>query len=426
MSHSGDTAAPFWDRHASIDDWRGLGDLVGLAIERLTDPVEGMHHAIADRGLRLAGSAAAPLGRGYRAFTAGVYGSVRLTGSMLASAVGIGAAAAGSHRQVPRLWNSPGGSGIRSIANAVWGDELERRRSPLSITTGLRNGAGEPISANSVSLARAFPQPTTRLAVLLHGLGETERCWLRETSDDGTVNGLGDLLEASSFTPLLVRYNSGRHVSDSGVDLAALLEEIVECWPVAVEELALVGSSMGGLVVRAAIHAGQAAGHRWAGLARNVVTIGAPHLGAPLEKGAHLMTRGLRLAATTRPLGEFIDSRSAGVKDLRFGAIREEDWNGADTDSLLGGGFDDMPLPEGVEQHFVAAVVTADPAHPLGLLVGDLMVRVGSGTGRGPRRRIEASNVRVLGGRHHFRLLHDRDVHHQVRDWLTASAAGAS
>jgi hypothetical protein len=85
-----------------------------------------------------------------------------------------------------------------------------------------------------------------------------------------------------------------------------------------------------------------------------------------------------------------------------------------------------MPLPEGVEQHFVAAVVTADPAHPLGLLVGDLMVRVGSGTGRGPRRRIEASNVRVLGGRHHFRLLHDRDVHHQVRDWLTASAAGAS
>jgi hypothetical protein len=423
MSHSGEAPSPFRDQQASVDDWRGLGDLFGLSVERLIQPVEGMHRAIADRWLRLAGPAAAPLGRGYHAFATGVYGSVRLTGSVLASAVGIGAVAAGGHRQLPRLWSSPRGSGIRSIANAVWGDELERRRSPLSITAGLRNAAGESISVDSFSLARAFPQPTTRLAVLLHGLGETERCWLRETAAAGTVNGLGDVLEASSFTPLLARYNSGRRVSDSGADLAALLEEIVSYWPVAVEEVALVGSSMGGLVVRAAIHAGRAAGHSWVGLARNVVTIGAPHLGAPLEKGAHLITRGLRLTATTRPLGAFVNSRSAGVKDLRFGAIREEDWNGADPDSLLGAGFDDMPLPEGVEQHFVAAVVTADPTHSVGLLVGDLMVRVGSGTGRGRRRRIEANNVRVLGGCHHFRLLHDPDVHRQVQEWLTAGAS---
>lgn len=421
MSHSGEATSPSRDHQASIDDWRGLGDLVRLAIERLTDPVEGMHRAIADRWLGLAGPATAPLRQGHRAFAAGLYGSVRLTGSVVASVLGVGAAAAGKRHQMPRLWNSPRGTGIQSITNAVWGDELERCRSALSITTGLRNAGGEPISAGPVSLAGAFPQPTTRLAVLLHGLGETERCWMRETADGGIANGLGDVLETASFTPLLVRYNSGRHVSDSGAALASLLEKVVAGWPAPVEEVALVGSSMGGLVVRAAIHAGRSAGHRWVDLARNVVTIGAPHLGAPLEKGAHLISRGLGLAAESRPLGAFIDSRSAGVKDLRFGAIREEDWNEANPDALLTSPVHDVPLPQSVEQYFVAAVVTSEPTHPVGVFIGDLMVRVGSAIGRGPRRQVMARDVRVLGGRHHFRLLNDPVVHEQVRDWLAGS-----
>ena len=115
-----------------------------------------------------------------------------------------------------------------------------------------------------------------------------------------------------------------------------------------------------------------------------------------------------------RPLGEFLNHRSAGNKDLRFGAIVEDDWSEGDLDGLLTDPVRDLPLPEGVERHFVAGVVTSEPTHPLGALVGDLIVRVGSGTGRGRRRRVEATDVLVVGGKGHPDLVHDLTVHQQV------------
>ena len=134
MSHSGEANPPSGNEQRIGDDWWGLGDLLVLAMERLTAPVEGMHRVIADRWLGLAGPGAAPVRRAYQAFTARVYGSVRLTGSALGTAVGLGAAAAGGRNGLGPLWRSSRGSGIRAAVNALWGDELERR--------GLREAQG--------------------------------------------------------------------------------------------------------------------------------------------------------------------------------------------------------------------------------------------------------------------------------------------
>ncbi len=419
---SGEFGSASERNQAAADDWSGLGDLLALATERLTAPVEGMHHAIADRWFGLAGPKAALPRTAYHGFTAGVYRSVRMTGSALGTAVGLGAAAVGSRKGLRPLWRLSPGSGIQAVVNALWGDELEHRRSPLRIELSLRGAHGEPIGTDPVAFGEAFPDPTPRLVVLLHGLGRTERCWLEQTAKGGTPVGFSEMLTAGAFTPLLVRYNTGRHVSDNGDALAALLEEVMQSWPMPVEDVSLVGHSMGGLVARSAIHAGRAAGHRWASTARHVVTLGSPHLGAPLEKGVNLISWGMGFAPESIPLGRFLDQRSAGIKDLRFGAIREDDWEGADPDALLDDGVDDVPLPEGVRQHFVAGIITAEPTHPIGVLVGDLIIRVGSGTGRGRRRRIDAADVRVFAGRGHVDLLHDPVVHDQVREWLSTKA----
>jgi hypothetical protein len=154
-------------------------------------------------------------------------------------------------------------------------------------------------------------------------------------------------------------------------------------------------------------------------MVRHLITLGSPHLGAPLEKGANLISRSLGLVPVTRPLGEFLDHRSAGIKDLRFGAIRKDDWNRADSGALLDDIVGDAPPPVGVVQHFVAGVITAEPTHPVGVLVGDLIVRTDSGTGRGRHRRVEATDIRVIAGRRHFDLPHDPAVHAQVREWLS-------
>lgn len=406
----------------AVDDWRDLGDLVALATERVTAPVQGIHEAIARRWFGMAGRRAANAHEAYLALMAGVYRSVRLTGTALGAAVGLGAATAARRKPLRPLWRSRAVGSIQAVGNAVWGDELECRRADPRTELNLRSSTGEPIGAECVALEQGFPHPSARIVVLLHGLGETERCWQGRTASGVAATGLAEVLEADSFTPLLIRYNSGRHVSDNGDALAALIDQVVDCWPVAVEDISLLGNSMGGLVARSAVHAGRSAGHSWTYLTSHLITLGSPHLGAPLEKFANLIAWGLRLAPESRPLGEFLNHRSAGIKDLRFGAIRDEDWSREDPDALLSDSVGDTRLPDHVDQHFVAGVITSVPTHPVGVLLGDLIVRAGSGTGRGRRRRIEVADVRVIGGRRHSDLLHDPAVHEQVRDWLRTKA----
>jgi len=413
-----ESVAAAQDGESPADHWRGLGELIDLATERLTAPVEGVHHAIAGRWFGLAGATAVPIHRAYEMSTGLGYGSVRTAGSLLGAALGVSADATGE--RFGPLFRSPVGSGIRAVANAVWGDELERRESRLRLQLELRDETGMPIVPDSGGLARAYPSATGRLVVLLHGWGETEVCWQRTDSSESD-SALGRVLEADGLTPLSVRYNTGRHVSDNGEALAIVLEEAVRHWPVPVEQVAVVGHSMGGLVARSAISAGRDGDHRWARTVRHVVTLGAPHLGLPIEKGLNALAWGLKMVPESRPIGEFLDQRSVGIKDLRFGSVAEDDWLGFDPDALLRDVVGEVPPSEGVDHHFVAAAVTSDPAHPIGLLLGDLVVRTGSGTGRGARRSIDATNVRVLGGRRHPHLVSDPAVHQQILDWIAST-----
>jgi pimeloyl-ACP methyl ester carboxylesterase len=220
----------------------------------------------------------------------------------------------------------------------------------------------------------------------------------------------------------MVRYNTGRHISDNGIELARILENLWSAWPVPIESVALVGHSMGGLVVRGACQVGSAADHDWVNALEHVVTVATPHLGAPLEKAAHIVSWGLRTTPESSPLAEFLDARSVGIKDLRFGVIAEQDGSETESNVLFQDSPTDLPPLPGVDHHFVAAVVTANPGHPMGAMIGDLMVRAGSGTGRGRRRRIEATDTQVLGGRRHFDLLHDSGIQDQILEWLGIGA----
>ena len=46
--------------------------------------------------------------------------------------------------------------------------------------------------------------------------------------------------------------NTGLPIAENGVAMAALLDRLVTAWPTDVRRIALVGHSMGGLVMRAA------------------------------------------------------------------------------------------------------------------------------------------------------------------------------
>jgi triacylglycerol esterase/lipase EstA (alpha/beta hydrolase family) len=272
----------------------------------------------------------------------------------------------------------------------VWGDELERRGSAMAIGMDVRDSSGSAVDLDPSSLAEAFPGASGRLILLLHGLGQTERCF----SPSDTAPGVTEVLASSSFTPVLVRYNTGRTVAVNGRDLSALLEDMISAWPVPVTEVALVGYSMGGLVARAAIASGRSNADSWTDFVRHLITIATPHAGSPIEKSAEVASRALMLASQTRPLGGFVAQRSAGIRDLQTGA----------------------GLPAvfaGVDHLVIASVMTASISHPIGSLVGDLVVRPGSATGGG---RVVADDRVLIGGRRHHDILADPSIPQRILD----------
>lgn len=366
---------------------RPWGELVALTVDRVGTAVEGMHKAIARPWFRLAGPAEPQLRRTYETVTSAVYGSIRTIArgaGRLSDAARVDSTAVPTHRS----------DSVQAFANAVWGDELARRGSSMAIGMAVRDRSGAAVPLDPASLTATFSDASGRLVVLVHGLGQTERCFF---SSEGAA-GLADALASSGFTPVAVRYNSGDAIADNGDALARLLDEVVEHWPVLVTEIVLVGYSMGGLVAQAAVASGRTGAARWIDTARHVVTIAAPHLGSPIEKAVEVAARSLMVAPQTKPLSEFLAHRSVGIRDLRSGMVL-------------------AAASDGIDHHLIGAVITKDASHPVGSVVGDLIVRPASATAP----HLAARNRHLIGGRRHFDILHEPAVAATILDWITAA-----
>ena len=254
-------------------------------------------------------------------------------------------------------------------------------------------------------IAGSFPDGMPRIAVFVHGLFETEFAWGRDSYGERLARDPG-------FTPLYVRYNTGRRVSENGASLAALLDELLAGWPVEIEQIALIGHSMGGLVARSACHYGGG----WTRHVRHVVSLGTPHAGAPLEEAVHVAAAALHALPESRPLARLLRRRSGGIRDLRRGSLVDADWRDRDPDALRAAACEEVPLLDGARHCFVAATVTADPHHPLGRLLGDWLVLEPSASARAQERF-------HLGGAHHLALLDHPRVYEQLKRWLASPGA---
>lgn len=378
--------------------------------------VEGVHGGVAGRAFRFIGPIAQPTRAVHDGVTRTIYGALR------AAAAGLGrGVAAAAALTVPDstqdLSRTARGANLVGAVNGIVGDRLAVEESGAAVRMAVRQ-AGRDLSLEPDALAAAYPGATGKVALFLHGLCGSEHSW---TPPGRPELAFGERMRTDlGYTPVLVRYNSGLHVSVNGRALAALLDELVANWPVEVAELVLIGHSMGGLLARSACHYGRLQRAGWVGRVRHVICLGTPHLGAPLEKAVNAATSGLSLLAETKSLATFLNRRSAGIKDLRFGAVVDEDWLHRDPDAFLQDHTIPVPLLETARHHALAATVTADRGHPAARLLGDLLVRVPSATGQGTRRTLpfELEPDHHVGGIHHLRLLHHPDVYERIRSRL--------
>jgi pimeloyl-ACP methyl ester carboxylesterase len=405
------------------EETRALGALAARGAGALTDLVRGTHEAIAERSFGAA-PASSLARRGHDAISALSYASARVLSAGLLRAGG--AAAATATRERTSLADTRAGAVWLGALNGAFGDQLEQRGDPLAIETGLRH-EGRPVRMEPRRLAAQFPHATEKLAVFIHGLCETERAWWRGVDPDLGTRTYGARLQHDlGYTPLYVRYNSGAHISTNGRRLAELLQELVESWPVEVEEIMLVGHSMGGLVARSAGRAAIDGGTPWVELVHDVFYLGSPHGGADLEKGANLAAWALNALPESRGLARSLNARSAGIKDLRFGYLLDADWEGRDPDERLRSRRGDVPFMDTATHYFIAATLTSDSSHPVGRLVGDLLVRLPSAWADGQHalhQRFDLDRSRCYGPLNHFSLLNHPAIYDQMRLWVESRAS---
>ena len=399
---------------------RGGMSMASDAFVGTVNIVNGVHQAVTQTVSRLA-PPARPIGRG----SDFVYGRVRDIGRL--SFFGASQIAGLAETLVPaRKRDIPQrlSLGLHSALNGAFGDYLERNDNELALPMTLVGDRGRPVSVTRHGLGVAIAAPTARVVVLVHGLGMNDQQWRQGDRPD-----FGEqLADEFGYTALRLRYNSGRHISENGRDFAALMQAFFEAYPVEIERLTLVGHSMGGLVARSACHYAEQAGHSWHKALADLVLLGSPHLGAPLERLGHQVTHSLTRLSYTRPLSALGEIRSAGVKDLSHGYLRDEDWQkdeGAPRPTPAAA----LPALEHVGHFLVAATLGRRGEDPIGRWLGDMLVPVTSAVGHStvPSRRFPASDQdgRIFYGMNHFALMHHRDVYGAIREWLAPRLAAA-
>ena len=382
-------------------------DLLGfsrVAIDgtvNLTDLVEAMHYTIAGGGA-----------------TGGITGLVYNTVRAVTGLVGGGIDAIltplipkGDDRR-----STAGREAVLAMLNGAIGDYLARSHNPLAITMRFRR-RGQPLTLERRALAAAIPHPGRKLVVLVHGLCMSDRQWTRKGHNHGTA-----LARDLGCTPLDLHYNSGLHISTNGQRLANLIEDLLDQWPVPLEEFAILAHSMGGLVARSAYLYGERAGHRWPHRLNKLIFLGTPHHGAPLERVGNWVDFILEQNPYTLPMARLGKVRSAGITDLGYGNLLDEDWQEADRFERWEDRRRPAPLPGNVRCCAIAGTVWREGRDVFSELSGDGLVPVNSALGRHREASrclsFDESSQWIGYGVNHLDLVSRTAVYRKIVEWL--------
>ncbi len=397
-------------------DLRGAARLGTEAVAGLASLVEAMHARIASLPQVPHFGAAQEQAERTRGVTGLVYktvrGVTRLVGGSIEGLLGLlePVLNAPDPQQPPR----PEREAVLAALNGVLGDHLAASDNPLAIAMNFRR-AGRPLRLERFALRAAVPDASPKLLVLLHGLCMNDLQWQRAGHDHGEA-----LARELGYTAVYLHYNSGLSVSTNGRILAAMMERLFEAWPMPVERLAMIGHSMGGLVARSAIHHAaqiQRGSLRWPARVDDLVCLGTPHQGAPLERAGHGVDLLLGAAPYAAPLARVGQVRSAGINDLRLGNIVSPP--ASDDGSYR---CAQVGLPGGTRCHALAGSLGPASGSLKSRLLGDGLVPVDSALGRHdePERHLAfaAERQAVVYDTGHLDLLSSPAVYERLKQWL--------
>jgi hypothetical protein len=354
------------------DSIRAAAKLVTQATIGITNITEGVHRSV-KRTLLLEKKSEASTTTGISGL---VYKSIRGTTGLVSGAIDKALVAIDPFVSSPDASKNESTTYQAVIAalNGVMGDRLAADNNPLATQMSFRHG--KEAAGNKILL-------------VVHGLCMNDLQWSTDHEDVAT-NHAEAIADACGFTSMYLRYNTGRAIEENGAELDSKLAELVKTWPVAIKEINVLVHSMGGLVIRSAVHNAEATSAKsvWRNKLKRIAFLGTPHHGAPLEKAGHWIDLLLGSTPYSKPFVALTKLRSAGINNLRDGLSH--------------------PLPKKVALLAVAACTATKRNKATDHLSGDGLVSVNSALGT--ELEFSAADTKVFFKMNHMQLLSRPEV----------------
>ncbi|MGF1757063.1 GPI inositol-deacylase [Photobacterium sagamiensis] len=430
-----DPKKPF--KHIRTTDIRGIAQLATQATMGVTRVAEGVHQSVLST-LGVPGGKAQGQTRG---ITGLVYKSILNITQLLGK--GGDAVLVKLQPQLESLDSDKPGTpqreAVLAALNGLVGDRLVASNNPFATPMTLRyqrkalnwqsmlSRSDAVLSSSEVKSSKCeaeslMPEATGKIVLIIHGLCMNDLQWCVQHEEQMVDHGEA-LASALGYTPVYLRYNTGLHTSQNGRELSAQLEQLITHWPTPIEELTVVAHSMGGLLTRSAVHYANQASLHWPECLKNIVFLGTPHHGAPLERAGNWVDVILGSTPYTAPFSALSGLRSAGITDLRHGHVVDEDWHGHDRFHRKPDNRQIIPLPEGVACYTVAATTAAKRSTLADRLIGDGLVPLHSALGmhNDTQRNLEFEEASqwIFYSMNHMELLSRPEVTRQLVQWLT-------
>jgi pimeloyl-ACP methyl ester carboxylesterase len=320
----------------------------------------------------------------------------------------------------------------RSILNGVVGDYLAKENNPLAIEMAFYQQGQALVLDDSLlqkMSSRSDKPLSNKIIVLIHGLTNLETIWdfksevaPNETPPDVSKQdnyGLR-IQESYGFTPFYLRYNTGLPIKENGQKLHALLSQLKASYPIKIDEIVLMGFSMGGLLARSAQQIAQDTQAEWIKKLSNCYYIGTPHEGSPLEKFGHLTSSIVRLIPReyVSHWADWIDVRSEGIQDLKHGLLnlkQTDDNQTPDQDDPYEQSVRCGSFYVGAQHHFISGALSENKDSLVNKFFGDSLVRHPSAN---PISAPEDCKSAHFDGVPHFPLAHSKRVYQQIEQWF--------
>ncbi len=409
-------------KHLQASDLRGIAQLATQATSSVARIAEGVHQSVWSTLGASGGKAPDQTG----GITGLVYKSVQGVTQLVGKGVDQALAALQAVLTTPGRSQpaTPEREAVVAALNGVMGDRLSASGNPLATPMTLRYQG----QALNWSAQAPLPEVTGKVLLVMHGLCMNDLQW-HKADDPHASDHAATVAAVLGYTPVYLRYNTGLHTSQNGRELSAQLEQLVSHWPVALEEITVLAHSMGGLVIRSAVHLAREQVLHWPDRLKNIIFLGTPHHGAPLERAGNWVDVVLGSTPYTAPFAKLGQLRSAGITDLRYGHVLDTDWQGNDRFARQSDTRQVLLLPEGVACYTVAATTAARRSALADRLIGDGLVPLRSALGLhddSVRTLVFAKPSQWIAYRmNHLELMHHPDVTHQLLQWLSPKEPAA-